>query len=685
MRPHRIDTGRPSQASLENPVTASPADVNLKLILASGLLDADPAAAARAAGEILGSDPRNTSASLLLATAARGLGDATLALQLLEELARSQPSIAFIRLELARAYRSAGRHEDSLAALRKTLELEPALADGWRELSLQLAAGGDDHGADKAYARYESLASDPWQLSEAAAALAENRIAAAEGLLRQILRHAPQDVAALRMLAETLARRSAYIESERLLRECLDLAPGYAAARYDLARLLLLRQKPTHLLPLIERLLLLDPKNADYRNVQWSAFSLLGQHDKSIAILGARLAETAGDASLWLNYGHELKSAGRSQQSIDAYRRSIVLAPPNGAAYWSLANLKTFRFDAADIDAMRAALERDHLRPEERVEFEFALAKALEDERRFAESFQHYADGNSLRRTAYGKDAADISLHVRRSQEIFTPQFFAARAGFGSQAQDPIFIVGMPRAGSTLLEQILASHSRVEGTRELADMLSIAVELSDSNGQTDPSAFFDAVGRLQAEEVRALADGYLEDTRIYRRGGEPRFVDKMPNNFLYVGLIHLMFPRAAIIDARRHPMGCGFSCFKQNFAHGYVFTYDQRELGHYYRNYAQLMAHYDAVLPGRVHRVHHERVVSDLPGELQRLLAYCELPFEEQCLRFYENSRGVASASAEQVRRPIFADGLDQWRHFEPWLGPLKEALGEVVERYPKT
>jgi predicted Zn-dependent protease len=663
---------------------ASVADVNLKLMSASALLDADPAAAARAADEILSHNPDNAAASLLLATAARKLRNTALALEVLEELARSQPAAAFIRLELARAYCEAGRATESVAALREALSIEPALAEGWRELSSQLAAAGDAHGADVAYERYAALASQPWQLAEPSVALAENRVDAAEAMLRRILRETPEDVAAMRMLADALARREAYSEAERLLRQALELTPGYSAARYDLAYLLLTQQKPVDILPLVERLLLLDPNNVVYQQLSASVFSMIGQHAQAIETLGALVAAPNAGYAEWLSYGHELKAAGRSQESIAVYRRTMALDPARGEAYWSLANLKTFRFEAAEIDLIRSVLQREDLKPDGRVDLEFSLGKALEDECRFAESFEHYAAGNALRRKGVNYDAGKISLHVQRSKEIYTQQFFADRVHFGSQVEDPIFVVGLPRAGSTLLEQILASHSRVEGTRELPEMVAIARGLATKNGEADEGGVFEALCSLDAVQVAALADRYLAETRIYRRGGAPRFIDKMPNNFLHVGLIHLMFPRAAIIDARRHPIGGCFSAFKQHFASGQLFTYDQVDLARFYRDYVELMAHYDVVLPGRIHRVYYERVVADLPREVHRLLEYCGLPFEDQCLRFYETRRGVQTASSEQVRQPIFAEGVDQWRNFEPWLGPMKEALGDLVERYPE-
>jgi predicted Zn-dependent protease len=684
--PHLIVRGTNAvsrKGSRENPVKAAAVDIDFKLMRASALLDTDPAAAARAAGEILESQPGHSAASLLLATASVRLGDAGRACEVLESLAHAQPASAVVQLELGRAYRAAGKRVQSLAVFRRAVELEPNLAEGWRDLSRELTAEGDIHGADQAYARYSAVMPDaPW-LIEPAAALRDNRPAAAEELLLRHLKFAPADVAAMRMLAGAVGRRESYAEAEDLLREALMLAPGYAAARYDLARLLLAQQKPTLVPPLIERLLTLDPRNADYRNLQASFLSFVSQHDRAIDIVASLLAEFPGRTEWWITYGDELRAAGRQQAGIDAYRRAIALTPTSGVAYWSLANLKTFRFEASEVDAMRTTLRRSDLTHDDRVTMEFALAKALEDDAQYAESFEHYSSGNLLRYSVLSYNPARRGAHLHRSKEILTREFFAARADWGSTATDPIFIVGLPRSGSTLLEQILASHSDVEGTRELAEVADIARGLGGARGNMNPLQYVQSFHTLDADRAGALAQRYLNDTRVYRSGSRPRFIDKMPNNFFHIGLIQLMFPRASIIDARRHPLACCFSCFKQYFPLGQYFSYDAVQLGGYYRDYVELMAHFDAVLPGRVHRVRYEDVVTDLEGEVRKLLDYCGLPFETQCLRFYENRRVVQTASSEQVRRPIFSEGVDHWRHFEPWLGTLKEALGDAVEKYP--
>lgn len=383
-----------------------------------------------------------------------------------------------------------------------------------------------------------------------------------------------------------------------------------------------------------------------------------------------------------MSYGHALASAGRQTDSIAAYRRCIALSPELGEAYYSLANLKTFRFDDAELRAMRERLQDPGLTDEDRVHFHFALGKALEDSKSFPESFAQYAKGNELRCARVGWDPAQNTALVQRSKALFTKDFFATRQDFGAPAPDPIFIVGLPRAGSTLLEQILASHSCVEGTMELPDIMAMATKLGDK--RTDQDAIYPGVlAQMGASECLALGEQYLAQTRIQRKTGKPFFIDKMPNNYLHIGLIRLILPRAKIIDARRHPMACCFSAFKQNFAQGQRYSYSFESLAQYYRDYVDLMAHFDRVAPGAVHRVIYEDLVNDTAEEIRRLLTFCGLSFEPATLSFYENDRAVRTASSQQVRRPIFREGLDQWRNYEPWLEPLRRALGDVLDSYP--
>jgi tetratricopeptide (TPR) repeat protein len=397
------------------------------------------------------------------------------------------------------------------------------------------------------------------------------------------------------------------------------------------------------------------------------------------------LADYPRQPKVWMSLGHALKTANHNAESIAAYRRCIELAPHFGEVWWSLANLKTFQFTDEEVGTMQAQLQRTDLSNDDRFHFHFSLGKALEDAGEYEESFRHYLEGNRLRRLLIRYDATENSAHVARSKKLFTREFFAERADFGFPAADPIFIVGLPRSGSTLIEQMLASHPHVEGTQELPDISMIARMVGKRTTRPEGSAYPRALARFSSAELHALGEKYLAQTRIQRKTQRPLFIDKMPNNFAHVGLIHLILPNARIIDARRHPLGCCFAGFKQHFARGQSFTYDLTEIGRYYRDYVALMAHFDAVLPGRVHRVIYENMVEDTEAEVRRLLAYCGLPYDEAVLRFHENQRAVRTASSEQVRRPIFREGIDQWRHFEPWLAPLKGALGNVVSAYPDT
>jgi tetratricopeptide (TPR) repeat protein len=488
-------------------------------------------------------------------------------------------------------------------------------------------------------------------------------------------------VTALRMLAEVAARLKRFGEAERLLALCLQLAPGFHAARHNYAHVLHRQNRGAAALEQIDWLLERVPGNPGYRNLKAAILAALGEHDAALRIYEQILAGFAHQSRLWMSYGHTLKTAGRSDDGVAAYRRAIELEPSLGEAYWSLANLKTFRFTAAEVAAMRGQLQRADLGTEDRYHFEFALGKALEDESQYAESFAHYSEGNRLRRSLLNYDAEESSGRLRRSQKLFSPAFFAARSGYGCQARDPIFIVGLPRSGSTLIEQILASHSAVEGTAELPDIITMAREIGAAAA---PALRYPApLAELTAPQCLALGERYTRDTKVQRKTDRPRFIDKMPNNFPHIGLIQLILPQAKIIDARRHPLGCCVSGFKQHYARGQNFSYSLPDLGRYYRDYVELMACYDQALPGRIHRVIYEHMVDDTEAEVRRLLDYCELPFETACMSFYDNDRAVRTASAGQVRQPIYRQGVDQWRHFEPWLDPLKEALGAVLTAYP--
>jgi tetratricopeptide (TPR) repeat protein len=643
-----------------------------------------PDLALKQTAEILQRLPGHPLALLVEGMARRAQGDIPAALRILEPLARSQPTAAAVHFELGLALAAAAKGEAAVAALRRAVELNPGLTGAWLALADHLAATGDATGADRAYAFHIRSATRDPRLLKPAAALCANDIPVAEALLRAYLKENPTDVAAIRMFAEVAARLGRLVDAETLLARCIELAPSFAEARSHYAMVLSRQNRPAEALPHIERLLLAEPNNPNYRNLKATVLVAIGEYQQAIDLYTQILAEYPNQAKVWLSFGHVLKTAGRRGECIHAYRKALELAPGFGEAYWSLANLKTFRFDAVDIATMRHRLELPEQSVEDKLHLHFALGKACEDEADFGASFEHYSAGNSLRRTQIAYNAADTSRLVQRSRALYTSEFFAARAGMGCPAPDPIFIVGLPRSGSTLLEQILSSHPLVEGTMELYDMISLARSLGAGAGQDRPAVYPDSLAALDAGQLRLLGEKYLARTRIQRKTPAPFFVDKMPNNLLHVGLIHLALPNARIIDARRHPMGCCFSSFKQHFARGQHFSYSLEDVGRYYRDYVELMAHFDTVLPGRVYRVNYESMIEDTESEVRRLLEHCGLPFDEKCLRFHENERAVRTASSEQVRQPIFRDGLEQWRHYEPWLRPLRAALGPVVAAYPE-
>ena len=658
--------------------------VEAALAQATRLLERQPALAGEQAREILQAVPGHPVALLLLAASHNAAGEAPAALAILEPLAAAQPRSPMAQLELGVALGRVGRGDEALAALQRAVSLDPRLPGAWRALGDQLSAIGDFARADAAYLQHVRQSTRDPGLLKAAAALQENRLPEAEARLREHLRRAPTDVAAIRMFAELAARLGRIEDAEALLARCLELAPGFHAARQHYALVLHRANKPERALVELEALLAQEPANPGYRNLKAVVLCRIGDYEPALALYDALLAQYPRNPKVWMSYGHALKTAGHLDRAIAAYRRSLAMEPALGEAWWSLANLKTVRFTDADVAAMQAALARPRLEDEHRLHLGFALGKALEDRGDHAGSFHHYAQGNAVRRAQLRYSRTDTSARVRHVIDNYTRDFFAQRAGSGDPAPDPIFVVGLPRAGSTLIEQILSSHSLVEGTMELPEVPSMTRDLRAQAlpGDREP-LYHAALARLDGDALRALGAGYLASTRVHRHTDRPLFIDKMPNNFMHVGLIHLMLPNAKIIDARRHPLACGFSVFKQHFARGQSFAYSLEDIGAYYRDYVELMAHFDAVLPGRVHRVIHEDMIEDTEGQVRALLDYCGLPFEDACLRPHENTRAVRTASSEQVRRPINRDGVDQWRHFAPWLGPLEAELGAVLAAYP--
>ncbi len=520
------------------------------------------------------------------------------------------------------------------------------------------------------------------QLMEAALALSEDRLYDAEPILRTHLSAQPTDVAAIRLMAELAARVGRLGDSETLLRRALELAPAFGAARSNLATVLYKQNRFADAVEQLDAVLATGEDNPAQQNLKAAALGRIGGYAEAIGLYEELTKRFPDHAKLAMSHGHMLKTVGEQEACIAAYRRALAIEPTLGEVYWSLANLKTVRFDDADLAAMEAALGVEGISDEDRYHLHFALGKASEERGEHDAAFAHYDAGNTQRSVELRYDPDTLTTHVDRLIETVTPAYIATKSGQGHIAPDPVFILGMPRAGSTLIEQILASHSMVEGTMELPDIPAIAKREGDAFGG-GVSGWIDALGEMDAAKLASLGAEFIERTRIQRKTDKPFFIDKLPNNWTYVALIHLILPDAKIIDARRHPLDCCLSNFRQHFAKGQGFSYSLDHMGRYYADYVRAMAHIDTVLPGRVHRVIHEDMLDNPETQIRALLDYLGLPFEEACLNFHQNTRAVRTASSEQVRRPINRDGVDQWKPYETYLGPLKAALGSVLDAYP--
>ena len=622
--------------------------------------------------------PENRDVLYMIAVSLRYLQRIPEALTMLAELERRHPGYSRVFQERGHCHVAMRSAEPAIEAFVRAVTLNPSLPASWNALQVLFRMAGRQADADNAAREAAKLANLPAEILTAYSMFADGEISAAEHVVRQYLLTHGNHIDGMRLLAQIGMKLDVVDDAELLLEQVLVLAPDYHAARYEYALALLNRHKHVRAREEMEKLLATDPNNRVYRTTRATVCVGFGDYAQALPLYREILAETPNDPELHLSIGHALKTLGQTQDAIESYRAATAVRPQYGEAYWSLANLKTYRFTDAEIAGMRA-WEAANVQPADRYHLCFALGKALEDRGEYAESFAFYERGNALKKTECRYRPEPLERNARLQAAVCTREFFAARQGFGCPDPSPIFIVGLPRSGSTLIEQILSSHSRVEGTMELADIPRLVQDLRGRE-QTDSAPRYPGVlADLGAQEFMRVGEKYLDDTRLYRRG-KPFFIDKMPNNFRHLGLIHLLLPNAKIIDARRDPIACCFSNYKQLFASGQQFTYSIEDIARYYRMYAELMAHWNEVLPGRILRIQHEDVVEDLAGNVRRLLDFCELDFETACLEFYKTERTVHSASSEQVRRPIYREGVDQWRHYEPWLGPLKEALGPLVK-----
>jgi tetratricopeptide (TPR) repeat protein len=625
--------------------------------------------------------PGNRDALYLMAANQRCLSQMRAALATLQRLEQQHPNFSLLYQERGYCYTTLRDAPQAIDAFSRAVNLNPALVASWIMLERLHRVTGNMKSAAAAAEQVSALQNLPPEILRAGALFSDGDLPAAESILRGYLLDSGEHSEALRMLARIEYQRNALHDAELLFEAALRLAPHYLPARLEYVRVLLDRQKYSQACAAIEMLPKTEPAKRDYVALYAAACAGLGQYESAIAAYRELLAAASATPELHLALGHCLQSVGQQKDSIECYRTAAAISPGFGDTWWSLANLKTYRFSQDELATMLAAEAAPAASSADRCPLCFALGKAYEDRCEYAESWQFYERGNALRRAESLYRPEIPEANARRQIELCTRQFFAARAGVGVPDPDPIFILGLPRSGSTLIEQILASHSQVDGTRELPDIPRIVVELEGPRPDPGNPRYPGVLADLTPEDFRSLGERYMTGTRPFR-GSKPFFTDKMPNNFRHIGLIHLMLPRAKIIDVRREPMACCFSNLKQLFASGQEFTCSMEDIARYYRTYLELMRHWDAVFPGKILRVFYENVVEDLEGNLRSILEFCGLEYEPSCVRFHRTKRCVFTASSEQVRQPIFREGLFQWRNYEPWLGRLKYALGDSLVRY---
>ena len=638
--------------------------------------------ALRAAEQELVDNPQDVDSLYCKAVAQRYLGRQSDALQTLEKLKAINP-------HYARAFQEAGHNHKQLGdlgrareAYQQAVDLNRALIASWRELVAIYKQQEARQAYAAAKAEYDRLSILPPELVTVTSLIQENKLYRAEKLCRDFLQKTPHHIEAMRLLAILGMRLFVYDDAEFLLESCVELQPDYWLARLDYVKVLHKRQKFEKALE--QAIILRDrfPGNYVFDLTFANQSVAIGNFEEALRVYDKVIAANPDFDQTFVSRGHALKTIGRIDEGIESYRAAYRVRADYGDAYWSLANLKTYRFTDEEIAQMRAQIERPETPADDRFHLCFALGKALEDREQYEESFACYVKGNELRRSGLRYDPDRLPSAMQRQMETCTQELFEEKAGVGGAYRDPIFIVGMPRAGSTLLEQILASHSLIDGTMELPNIIATAHRLNGRRLVTQEANYPNVLIDMNDEHFKKLADAYIEDTAIHRKGA-PKFIDKMPNNFMHIGLIHLMFPNAKIIDARRHPMACCFSGFKQLFADGQEFTYRLEDIVRYYRSYVELMRHWDGVLPGKVLRVHYEHVVDDAESQVRRILEFLDVPFEEACLSFYRTDRSVRTPSSEQVRQPIYRRGLEYWRNFEPYLDVMKTGLADEIADYP--
>lgn len=638
--------------------------------------------AAKFAEQVLQSEGDNIEALYILAVCLRYGRQQQQALPLLQRILQLEPNHARAWQEAGHNYLVINETGHAQWAFERAVQHNNALLAAWKALQGIYKLQGNEALAGRAGGNLQRLESMPRELLSVSSFIQESKLLKAEQLCRAYLKENPRDVEAMRLLAELGVKLNVLDDAEFLLESALEFQPNFRQARYDYANVLHKRQKYEQAHEQARQLRDEMPGNPAFETLYANQCLALGQFDEALDIYERLSREHPDNAAVHMSKGHALKTLGRPNEAILAYRSAATLSPGFGDAYWSLANLKTYKFPDQELQRMAELETSTQTGLDDRFHLCFALGKAWEDRQDYEQSFAYYERGNLLKQEQLRYDPDRLEAELEAQKRVFTQDFLREREGNGCAAKDPIFVLGLPRAGSTLLEQVLASHSLVDGTMELPNVLALVHRLNGRRRLSEDPRYPDIVGELSNDQLREFGEAYIEDTRIHRESA-PFFIDKMPNNFRHIGLIHLMLPNAKIIDARRHPMACCFSGFKQLFAEGQEFSYGLEEIGRYYRAYVDLMDHWDQVLPGQILRVQYEDVVNNLDKQVRRILEFCDLPFEPGCIEFHRTERAVRTASSEQVRQPLYQTGVEQWRNFEPWLDPLKNALGPVLDRYP--
>ena len=630
------------------------------------------------AEEVLRQFPDEMNSQFVVAAALRAQGHEEDSLARLKTITEHAPDFALAQQELGFAYAASGKLMAAIQAFQAAVKIQPKLPASWKQMGELFLIDGDEVSANEAFRQHLLASNEDPNLVRAVDLFRAGKLGLAEPLCRDVLKDNPTNITAIRLLAEIGINIGVYADAENLLQRCLELAPDFQLARLNYANVLSKREKLEEALAEIDRLLEEDPDKPAYLAQRAATLVRMGDFERALPCYDYLLKHFPAQAKIVLSSGHALKTVGQLDKAIAAYRHAIELRPTFGDGYWSLANLKTFRFDDADIDAMRVAIDDPTATQEDHFHLCFALGKSLDDRKEYDEAFRYYQKGNRIKEKLEGYEASATEEITAKIRSVCDDNLFKTQGGKGCPAPDPIFIVGLPRSGSTLLEQILASHSQVDGTKELVHILSFVRRLGGRRSTSETSRYPEVLAELPAEQLAELGQEYLDRARI-QRAAAPYFIDKMPNNFFHVGLISLILPNAKIIDARRHPMAACFSGYTQLFARGQPFTYSLTDVGRYYCDYVGVMNHWDDVLPGKVLRVQYEDVVADTETQVRRMLDFCGLEFEEGCLQFHETERPVRTASSEQVRQPIYSAALEHWRNYESHLDELKTALAPVT------